>query len=84
MRKVSSIETGVHGNRVGFTMHFEEGGSETHLFSEDVAVQLSAKLLEAITLLRNSRGVASEEVRASDSVNIGLTSKGDTDEKKVH
>lgn len=80
MRNVAHIDVGTHGNKVGFTMTFENGEKEHHLFDLDAAERLGTMLLETIRQCRYIEAqmpkAPRENIGISDVGGVGLSTPG--------
>lgn len=77
MRKTQRIEVGIHKDKVGFTLHLEDGEKEHYLFAPEVAKQLAIGLLQAVDEVqyidRQLSGIPGDGVRISEHVDVKLT-----------
>lgn len=47
-RRTTHIDVGTHEDKIGFTLHYEDGEAEHFLFSPEVAKSLGRKLLAVV------------------------------------
>ena len=80
MRNVKHIDVGTHGNKVGFTMEFEDGEREHHLFDLDAGERLATMLMNIIKQCRYIEAqipsVPGEGIGISDVGGVGLSTPG--------